>query len=133
VAIRPVVDLLAQHVGSHFAMLEAWSRSRVLMQRFELRATSLPIELNTAGIRSDGNRRADVLAKQIPIERANQYELQLENVSDAIRGEATPLLDGAHALGQARARGSFTDRRTTGLSVDCTVGQRREHWLCSRR
>ena len=50
------------------------------------------IELRTAGG-----------MEEIAVERANSYRLQLENMSDAIRGEAEPLLGREDALGQARA------------------------------
>jgi xylose dehydrogenase (NAD/NADP) len=40
---------------------------------------------------------------RIEIERADSYRLQLENLSDAIRGEGEPLLGRDDALGQARA------------------------------
>ena len=41
--------------------------------------------------------------ERISIEPADSYQLQLENLSDAIRGDAAPLLDRGDALGQARA------------------------------
>jgi xylose dehydrogenase (NAD/NADP) len=50
------------------------------------------IELRTAGG-----------TEEIGVERADSYRLQLENLSDAIRGEAEPLLSREDALGQARA------------------------------
>jgi D-xylose 1-dehydrogenase (NADP+, D-xylono-1,5-lactone-forming) len=50
------------------------------------------IELRTAG---------DV--EEIAVEPADSYRLQLENLSDAIRGEAEPLLGREDAVGQARA------------------------------
>jgi D-xylose 1-dehydrogenase (NADP+, D-xylono-1,5-lactone-forming) len=50
------------------------------------------IELRTA----DG-------VEEIALEPVDSYRLQLENVSDAIRGEAEPLLGREDALGQARA------------------------------
>jgi xylose dehydrogenase (NAD/NADP) len=46
-------------------------------------------------------RHGDV--QRIELERADSYRLQLENLSDAIRGEGEPLLGRADALGQARA------------------------------
>jgi D-xylose 1-dehydrogenase (NADP+, D-xylono-1,5-lactone-forming) len=39
----------------------------------------------------------------ISIDAADSYRLQLENMSDAVRGEAPPLLGREDALGQARA------------------------------
>ncbi len=50
------------------------------------------IELRTAGG-----------VEEIAVEPADSYRLQLENMSDAIRGEAEPLLDREDAVGQARA------------------------------
>jgi predicted dehydrogenase len=50
------------------------------------------IELRTGGGR-----------EQIALEPADSYRLELENMSDAIRGRAEPLLGREDALGQARA------------------------------
>jgi D-xylose 1-dehydrogenase (NADP+, D-xylono-1,5-lactone-forming) len=41
--------------------------------------------------------------EEIAVEQADSYRLQLENMSDAIRGEAEPLLGRQDAVGQARA------------------------------
>ena len=41
-------------------------------------------------------------AQTIPMERANSYRLELEDLCAAIRGEAAPLLGREDALGQAR-------------------------------
>jgi D-xylose 1-dehydrogenase (NADP+, D-xylono-1,5-lactone-forming) len=49
------------------------------------------IELRTAGG-----------AEEIAVEPADSYRLELENLSDAIRGEAEPLLGREDAVGQAR-------------------------------
>jgi D-xylose 1-dehydrogenase (NADP+, D-xylono-1,5-lactone-forming) len=46
--------------------------------------------------------RPDAEPERIPIEPANSYRLELENVSAAIRGEAPLLLGRDDALGQAR-------------------------------
>ena len=46
--------------------------------------------------------RRDGETEQIEIEPADSYQLELENLSDAIRGEGTPLLGRDDALGQAR-------------------------------
>ena len=40
--------------------------------------------------------------ERIEIEPADSYQLELENLSDAISGRAEPLLGRADALGQAR-------------------------------
>jgi xylose dehydrogenase (NAD/NADP) len=46
--------------------------------------------------------RRDSEVERIAIESANSYRLELENLSDAIRGQAEPLLGRADAIGQAR-------------------------------
>jgi D-xylose 1-dehydrogenase (NADP+, D-xylono-1,5-lactone-forming) len=55
------------------------------------------LELRRSAIRGDG------AAERIEIETADSYQLELENLSDAIRGEATSLLGRDDAVGQARA------------------------------
>jgi predicted dehydrogenase len=47
--------------------------------------------------------RTDDGVERIELEPVNSYRLELENLSDAIRGEAEPLLGREDALGQARA------------------------------
>jgi len=47
--------------------------------------------------------RRDDGVERVEIERANSYQLELENLSEAIRGEAEPLLGRADAVGNARA------------------------------
>jgi xylose dehydrogenase (NAD/NADP) len=55
-------------------------------------------------IRSPGiELRRDGKVEQIPVESANSYTLELENVSAAIRGEAPLLLGRGDAVGQAHA------------------------------
>jgi predicted dehydrogenase len=46
--------------------------------------------------------RRDDGVERIELEPADSYRLQLENLSDAIRGEGEPLLGRDDALGQAR-------------------------------
>ena len=46
--------------------------------------------------------RRDGATERIEIEHANSYQLEAENLSSAIRGEAEPLLGRADALGQSR-------------------------------
>ena len=48
-------------------------------------------------------RRPDGSVERIEIDRQDSYRLELENLSDAIRGEAKPLLGRTDAVGQARA------------------------------
>ena len=47
--------------------------------------------------------RRDGAVERIETERVDSYQLELENLSDAIRGEAEPLLGRADAVGNARA------------------------------
>ena len=47
--------------------------------------------------------RRDGGVERIEVERADSYRLELENLSDAIRGAADPLLGRDDAVGQARA------------------------------
>jgi predicted dehydrogenase len=56
--------------------------------------------------------------ERISIEPANAYQLELENVSDAIRGEALALLGRDDALGQARAIEALYRSAETGRPVD---------------
>ncbi len=58
------------------------------------------------------------LSERIPVEPANSYQLELENLSDAIRGEASPLLGRADALGQARAIDALYRAAETGERVE---------------
>ncbi len=46
--------------------------------------------------------RREGTTERIELEPADSYKLELENLSDAIRGEATPLLGREDAVGQAR-------------------------------
>jgi predicted dehydrogenase len=48
-------------------------------------------------------RRPDGSVERIEIEQRDSYRLELENLSDAIRGEGEPLLGRDDALGQAKA------------------------------
>lgn len=45
----------------------------------------------------------DGAVERVEAERANSYQLELENLSEAIRGEGEPLLGRADAIGNARA------------------------------
>ena len=47
--------------------------------------------------------RTEQGSEEIRFEPADPYQLELENLSDAIVGEAEPLLGRADAVGQARA------------------------------
>jgi D-xylose 1-dehydrogenase (NADP+, D-xylono-1,5-lactone-forming) len=61
--------------------------------------------------------RRDGEVERIEIERADSYRLELENLSDAIRGEAEPLLGRDDALGQARALEALHASATSGNRV----------------
>ncbi len=56
--------------------------------------------------------------ERIAVEPADPYQLELENVSDAIRGEAPLLLGRDDALGQARVIEALHESATSGTPVD---------------
>ncbi len=56
--------------------------------------------------------------ERIEVEAADSYRLELENVSDAIRGVGPPLLGRDDALGQARAIEALYRSAETGVPVD---------------
>jgi predicted dehydrogenase len=51
--------------------------------------------------------------ERIDVELADSYRLELENLSDAIRGEGEPLLGREDALGQARTLGALHEVATS--------------------
>jgi xylose dehydrogenase (NAD/NADP) len=55
--------------------------------------------------------------ERIELEYESSYRLELENLSDAIRGEGEPLLGRDDALGQARALEALHRSATTGAPV----------------
>jgi predicted dehydrogenase len=61
--------------------------------------------------------RRDGSVERIETERADSYQLELENVSDAIRGEAELLLGRDDAVAQARALEALHRSATTGEAV----------------
>jgi xylose dehydrogenase (NAD/NADP) len=61
-------------------------------------------------------RRADGV-ERIEIEQEDSYRLELENLSDAIRGEGELLLGREDAVGQARALGALHESATTSTPV----------------
>jgi predicted dehydrogenase len=61
--------------------------------------------------------RRDDGVERIEVERADSYQLELENMSDAIRGEGRPLLGREDAVGQARALEALHRSATTGERV----------------
>jgi predicted dehydrogenase len=61
--------------------------------------------------------RRDGGLERIEVEHADSYRLEIENLSDAIRGGADPLLGREDAVGQARAIEALYLSATTGLAV----------------
>jgi D-xylose 1-dehydrogenase (NADP+, D-xylono-1,5-lactone-forming) len=61
--------------------------------------------------------RSDGQVDRIELDPVDSYRLELENVSDAIRGEAGLLLGREDALGQARALEALHRSATTGAAV----------------
>jgi xylose dehydrogenase (NAD/NADP) len=61
--------------------------------------------------------RRDGKTERIELEPADSYRLELENLSDAIRGEGELLLGRADAVGQARALEALHESATNGAPV----------------
>jgi predicted dehydrogenase len=61
--------------------------------------------------------RRDGEVERIELEHADSYRLEVENVSDAIRGAADPLLGREDALGQARAIDALFRSAGAGAAV----------------
>jgi predicted dehydrogenase len=61
--------------------------------------------------------RRDGASERIELEPADSYRIELENLSDAIRGEGDLLLGREDALGQARALEALHESATTGVPV----------------
>ena len=61
--------------------------------------------------------RRDGKVERIELEPVDSYRLELENVSDAIRGEGGLLLGRDDAVGQARALEALYESATSGASV----------------
>jgi predicted dehydrogenase len=61
--------------------------------------------------------RRDGELERIEVERANSYGLELENLSEAIRGRAEPLLGREDAVGQARVIEALYRSAETGAPV----------------
>jgi D-xylose 1-dehydrogenase (NADP+, D-xylono-1,5-lactone-forming) len=56
--------------------------------------------------------------ERVPVDRADSYLLELENVCGAIRGETELLLGRADAIGQARALDALQRSASTGTAVE---------------
>jgi len=61
--------------------------------------------------------RRDGGVERIELERADSYRLELENLSDAIRGEVELLLGREDAVAQARALQALHESATKGTPV----------------
>jgi xylose dehydrogenase (NAD/NADP) len=61
--------------------------------------------------------RRDGKTERIELEPVDSYRLELENLSDAIRGEGELLLGRADAVGQARALEALHESATNGVPV----------------
>jgi len=61
--------------------------------------------------------RRDGKVERIELEPVDSYRLELENVSDAIRGEAELLLSRDDAIGQARTLQALHESATNGTPV----------------
>jgi predicted dehydrogenase len=61
--------------------------------------------------------RRDEKTERIELERVDSYRLELENLSDVIRGEGELLLGRADAVGQARALEALHESATNGTPV----------------
>jgi predicted dehydrogenase len=61
--------------------------------------------------------RRDGGTERIEVEPADSYRLQIENLSDAIRGAADPLLGREDAVGQARAIDALYRSAASGAVV----------------
>jgi predicted dehydrogenase len=72
-----------------------------------------PWHCNVPGI----ELRRDDGVERIEVEAADSYRLELENLSDAIRGEGEPLLGRDDALGQARTLEALYRAATEGARV----------------
>jgi xylose dehydrogenase (NAD/NADP) len=64
-------------------------------------------------------RRGDAV-ETVEVQEANSYQLELENLADAIAGEAEPLLGREDALGQARAIEALYASAAAGRAVSLT-------------
>jgi predicted dehydrogenase len=73
-----------------------------------------PWHCNVPGI----ELRRDGATERIEIEQQDSYRLELENLSDAIRGEAQPLLGRNDATAQARALEALHRSATTSKPVE---------------
>jgi predicted dehydrogenase len=76
-----------------------------------------PWLIRTAGL--ELRRGGEV--ERIEVENPNRYQLELENLADAVRGDALPLLGREDAIGQARAIEALYRSAETGDRVELTA------------
>jgi predicted dehydrogenase len=103
-------------------VVSQWDCGMVMPERDELEAigdeASLflddPWHCRTPGI----ERRRDGKAERIDLEPVDSYGLELENLSDAIRGVAEPLLGRKDAVGQARVIDALYRSAHSGAGVE---------------
>jgi xylose dehydrogenase (NAD/NADP) len=102
-----VDELFTGTMRSHGDVLAQFDVGLVLPERDELEAIgeegSLFLDDPWHCKRPVIELRTDGGVEEIAVEPADSYRLELENMSDAIRGEAEPLLGREDAVGQARA------------------------------
>jgi D-xylose 1-dehydrogenase (NADP+, D-xylono-1,5-lactone-forming) len=102
-------------------VVSQWDCGMVMPERDELEAigetASLflddPYHCDVPGI----ELRRDGETERIEIESADPYGLELENLSDAIRGEGTPLLGREDAVAQARTIAALRRSAESGAPV----------------
>ena len=97
-------------------------------RRSAARARSSSTTRGTATKPGDRAAHATASVERIEIEREDSYRLELENVSDAIRGEAELLLGRDDAIGQARALEALHESATNGAPrrrsrPDCSIAR----------
>jgi len=85
-----------------------------------------PWHIHSPGIDLRREPEPDTIeVERIPVDSANSYQLELENVSDAIRGEAPVLLGRDDALGQARALEALYRSAEAGVPIEVDPHRRR--------
>jgi predicted dehydrogenase len=78
-----------------------------------------PWHIHSPGIELRRETEPDTIAvERFPVEPANSYQLELENVSDAIRGQAPLLLGRDDAVHQARVLEALYQSAESGLPVE---------------
>ena len=107
---------LPRERNRHLRLRHRARRSATSWRRSAARARSSSTILGTATVPIIELRR-DEEVELIELEPVDSYRLELENLSDAIRGEAELLLGREDALGQARTLEALHRSATTGAAV----------------